>query len=363
MENLKQTPLCNVHKEMGARMVEFGGWLMPVQYTTVIDEHITTRTKAGLFDICHMGEITVKGKDALKFLQSVTTNDLSKIKDGHTQYSCMCYDNGGTVDDLFVYRFNQDHFMIVVNAGNIEKDFRWLNNHKADFDIILEDSSDNTGKIDIQGPLAEQVLQKLTEYDLKGIKRFWFIESMVADIPAIISRTGYTAEDGFEIYYPAENSEKVWKSLLEAGKEEGIKPIGLGARDTLRLEACYSLYGHELTKDISPVEAGIGFVVKEKEEDYVGKNILLDQKKNGTARKNVAIEMVDKSVPRDGYKVVAENKEIGYITSGTFSPTFKNGIALALIEFAKIDRDIYVMIRDKLYKAKIIKKPFYAYNG
>ena len=354
-----------MHEKLGAKMVDFGGWYMPVQYTTVIDEHITTRTKAGLFDICHMGEFIVKGHDSMQFLQKMFTNDISKLYPKKAIYSLMCYENGTIVDDLFVYQLKENEFMVVVNAGKIDEDFNWLKKHSAKFNVEMSNISSKTAKLDLQGPFSEKILKKLTNANLP--KRFHFIETDIIEIKTLISRTGYTAENGFELYFPIEEAEKMWNKLLEAGKDEGLRPIGLGARDTLRIEACYPLYGHELNESITPIEANFGWAVK-LEKDFIGKPILKKQKEQGTDRILVPFEMIDKGIPRANYEVFAnhENTEkIGYVTSGTFSPTFRKPLGMALIKtaFSQIGNTITIRIRDKFYNAVIVKRPFYKYNG
>ena len=361
---LKKTLLVSVHEHLGAKMVDFGGWYMPVQYTSVIDEHTTTRTKAGLFDICHMGEFVVKGPDAIQFLQKLIVGNLSKVMPGKVMYSLMCYENGTVVDDLFIYQLKENEFMIVVNASNIDKDFKWIKGHADKFNVEVKNISEETGKIDLQGPLAKKILGKLT--DVEFPERFHFIESAdVADIKTLISRTGYTGEDGFELYYTAKESEKMWNLLLEAGKDEGLKPIGLGARDTLRIEACYPLYGHEINEEITPIEAGLGWAVKTDKGDFIGKSVLEKQKEGCTDRKLIAFEMTEKGIPREHYKVFINHEKIGFVTSGTFSPTFRKALGMALIkkDFATIENEISIKIRDKFYKAVIVKRPFYQYKG
>ena len=363
--NLKITPLFSEHVKLGAVMVPFGGWNMPVQYTNVIDEHMATRTKVGIFDICHMGEFIVKGKDSLSFLQKLVTNDLSKLELKQACYNCLCYENGTVIDDLFVYKLADDEFFVVVNASTIQKDFDWLMNHKAG-DVEIKNISDEIAKIDVQGPKAKDVMQKLTDFDLSKIKRFRcehvifnnFIE------PIMVSRTGYTGEDGFEIYFNPKHAVQMWNNILDAGKEFGIKPCGLGSRDTLRVEACYSLYGHEINETITPIEAGLNFVVS-LSKDFIGKGVLEKQKKEGTERKLVCFEMIDKSVPRDGYEIIVDNKKIGCVSSGTFSPLFKKGIGMGFIksEFASLGNEIFILIRGKLYKSVIVERPFYKYGG
>ena len=365
MPELKKTPLYNEHLKLGAKIVEFGGWLMPVQYTNVIEEHTATRTKAGLFDICHMGEFRITGRDSIKFLQKVVTNDVSKLEDGKAFYNAMCNEKGGVIDDLFIYRMNEEEFMMVVNASTIEKDFSWLLKHKEFFDDVdMADISDETGKIDIQVPKAEEILQKLTEFDLGSLERFHFVEDKAGNITAIISRTGYTGEDGFELYFPSGNAVELWNKLLEAGKEFGLKPVGLGARDTLRIEACYSLYGHELSEEITPLEAGIGFAVKLDKGDFIGR-MALEKQKNSLKRKIAAFELMDKGIAREHYDVFKDNSKIGFVTSGTFSPTFKKSIGMAMLDAgsAAVGNEIAISIREKLYKAKVVERPFYSYKG
>jgi len=344
--------------------VEFGGWDMPVYYTNVIDEHITTRTKAGLFDISHMGEFFIEGKDSFDFIQKIITNDLNKLIDGKALYSCICLENGGVIDDLFVYRFNQNKFMLVVNAANIDKDFNWLLKNKAQFNITITDKTSDIAKIDIQGPNSEEILQKLTQADLKSLKRFHFIENNVNNIPTIISRTGYTGEDGFELYINAKKAEELWNTLLKIGEPFGLKPIGLGARDTLRIEACYSLYGHELNEEINPIEAGIGFAVKFDKEDFIGKEALIKIKDN-IKRTIISFKMRERGIPRENYDILKDNNKIGNVTSGTLSPTLKKGIGMGFvsIENSETDTEIQIKIREKLYKATIVPKPIYSFKG
>ncbi len=358
-------PLYEEHIKLGAKIIDFNGWLMPVYYSNVIEEHLNVREKAGFFDVSHMGEFIIEGKDAFQLIQHVITNDLNKLEDGKAFYSSMCNENGGVVDDFFVYRFNSDKFMVVVNAVNAEKDFKWFLKHKDFFDdAIVIDRTNEIVKIDLQGPKAEEILQKLTKFDLKNLKRFCFVGDDVNNFSTIISRTGYTAEDGFELYFDSVKAVEICDKLLEVGKEFGLKPIGLGARDTLRIEAGYSLYGHELNEDVNPFEAGTGFTVKFDKGGFIGNEALLRLKDN-LKRKIVAFEMLEKGVPRQNYSVFKNNIEIGYVTSGTMSPTFKKGIGMAMvkIEEAFEENEINIKIREKLYKAKIVKRPMYAFNG
>jgi aminomethyltransferase len=362
MSTLKRTPLFEIYKDYGAKTIDFGGWELPVQFSSIKEEHEAVRTRAGLFDVSHMGEIVVKGKDSLPFLQKMLTNDVSLLHDSGVQYTTMCYEDGGTVDDLLVYRKREDEFLLVVNAANIEKDFLWLKEH-AQGDVTLENISEETALLALQGPLAEQVLQKLTDVDLSTIKFFKFQDHVeIGNARTLVSRTGYTGEDGFEIYCKPEDAVSLWIAILGAGKEEGVLPCGLGARDTLRFEATLPLYGQELSKDITPIEAGIGFAVKtNKKENFIGKDVLKKQKEEGTARKIVGIEMIDKGIPRHGYEVFIGEEKIGEITTGTQSPTLKKNIGLALIksEFAVIGQELDVQIRQKRLKAVVVKTPFY----
>lgn len=362
MSELKRTPLFEIYKEYGGKTIDFGGWELPVQFSSIKEEHEAVRTKAGLFDVSHMGEITVKGKDSILYLQKMMTNDISKVQNGGAQYTAMCYPNGGTVDDLLVYKIADDNYLLVVNAGNIEKDFSWLQEH-VEGDVEVENISASIGQLAIQGPIAEQILQKLTDENLEEIKFFKFDANVnVKGVKAFVSRTGYTGEDGFEIYCKAEDTAYLWRELLAAGKDEGLLPCGLGARDTLRFEATLPLYGQELSADISPLEAGIGFAVKvAKDADFIGKDKLKEQKENGLARKIVGIEMIDRGIPRHGYKIFSGDEEIGFITTGTQSPTLKKNIGLGIVDnkFTDIDQMVDIEIRNKRLKAKVISTPFY----
>lgn len=356
---MKRTPLYNEHIKLGAKIIEFNNWQMPVQYTNIIDEHMTTRNKACIFDTSHMGEFLIEGKDSFKFLQRILAKDINKLENGKCSYTVMCNENSGIIDDLLVYRFNNRRFMLVVNAGTIEKDFRHLISNKENFDVEIKNASNEIAKLDIQGRKAERILQKLTQANLNELKRFGFKEILFNVIKILISRSGYTGEDGFELYFNKEKAVEMWNKILEAGKEHGLKPAGLGARNTLRLESCYSLYSHELNENISPIEAGIPFTVSF-DKEFIGKKAL--EKIKATQKRIIAaFEMLEKGIPRQNYKIVKNNKEIGYVTSGTMSPTLKKGIGLALIEigYSQPETEIDINIRDKLYRAKIVKKPFY----
>ncbi|MGA9227743.1 MAG: glycine cleavage system aminomethyltransferase GcvT, partial [Mesobacillus sp.] len=318
---------------------------------------------AGLFDVSHMGEIEVTGKDSLKYLQKMMTNDVSKLKNGGAQYTAMCYENGGTVDDLLVYKLEEDHYLLVVNASNIEKDFAWLKDH-LDADVEIDNLSEGMAQLALQGPAAENVLQKLAnEHDLSQIGFFKFSEEVdLNGKKALVSRTGYTGEDGFEIYCKAEDVISIWKDILETGKCAGVIPCGLGARDTLRFEANLALYGQELSSEISPLEAGIGFAVKlNKEADFIGKEALKQLKENGLPRKLVGIEMIDRGIPRHGYPVYKGDVQIGEVTTGTQSPTLKKNIGLVLIDAkeTELGNEVEVEIRGKRLKAAVSATPFY----
>ncbi|MHC8516956.1 glycine cleavage system aminomethyltransferase GcvT [Sporosarcina sp. ITBMC105] len=361
-EILKRTALFDTYQQFGGKTIDFGGWELPVQFSSIKAEHEAVRTNAGLFDVSHMGEVFVEGEGALPFLQKLVTNDVSKLKDGQAQYTAMCYPDGGTVDDLLIYKRKENDYLLVVNASNIEKDVAWMNEHVTE-DVTITDRSDEYGLIAIQGPKAQQVLQKLTKEPLEDIKFFRFKENVdVAGHQVLVSRTGYTGEDGFEIYGNHEAIVALWSTILEAGSEEGVVPAGLGARDTLRFEAGLPLYGQELSKDISPLEAGIGFVVKlNKEADFNGKAALAAQKENGVPRKLIGLEMIDKGIPRTGYKVFIGEQEVGEVTTGTQSPTLKKNIGFALLntEHAAEGTEVEVEIRNKRLKAVVISTPFY----
>lgn len=363
MSELKKTPLFEVYKEYGAKTIDFGGWDLPVQFSSIKEEHEAVRTRAGLFDVSHMGEIEVKGTDSLNYLQKMMTNDISKLQTGGAQYTAMCYETGGTVDDLLVYKINDNDFLLVVNASNIDKDYKWLKAHEEG-NVKVENLSANTAQLAIQGPLAEVVLQKLVgDFDLKSIGFFKFQQDLNLNGKlALVSRTGYTGEDGFEIYCDAFDAISLWNDILKAGEENGVLPCGLGCRDTLRFEANLALYGQELSPEISPLEAGIGFAVKlKKEADFIGKDALTRQKENGLARKIVGIEMIDRGIPRHGYPVYKGEEKIGEVTTGTQSPTLKKNIGLALIttEHSELETEVDIEIRGKRLKAIVVATPFY----
>ncbi|MFY3793141.1 glycine cleavage system aminomethyltransferase GcvT [Ureibacillus sp. MALMAid1270] len=360
--NLKRTPLFEEYAKSGGKTIDFGGWELPVQFSSIKEEHDAVRNRAGLFDVSHMGEIFVEGNDALNYLQKLLSNDISKIQIGGAQYNAMCYENGGVVDDLIVYFLEENRYLLCVNAANIEKDYDWMISN-AEGDVTITNKSSEYAQIALQGPLSEEVLQTLTETDLSEIKSFKFKDNVdVAGNNVLVSRSGYTGEDGFELYGIPEAIVDLWSKILEAGKDKGVIPAGLGARDTLRFEAGLPLYGQELSKDISPLEAGIGFAVKlQKESDFIGKKALIAQKEAGLPRKLVGVEMIDKGIPRHGYKVFKDGVEIGEITTGTQLPSTKRNVGLALIDskFTELGLEVEIEIRNKRVLAKTVATPFY----
>ncbi|HLJ80416.1 MAG TPA: glycine cleavage system aminomethyltransferase GcvT [Ktedonobacterales bacterium] len=360
---LKRTPLYETHKALGARLVEFGGWEMPVQYSGILEEHRAVRERAGLFDVSHMGEFRVEGAGALAFLQSLIPNDVSRLADNQALYSQICRPDGGTLDDLLIYRRGEGRYMVVVNAGTTPKDWGWLSQHAAGRDdLTLTNISDETALLALQGPLAPQILQPLTDMPLSEIVYYHFRPGTVAGSDCLISRTGYTGEDGFELYCAPASAVALWNTLLEAGKPAGLLPAGLGARDTLRLEAGYCLYDHELTEDITPLEAGLGWSIKlNKAADFIGKQALVEEKANGLRRKLVGIELRARGVPRAGYDILKNGERIGAVTSGTMAPTLGRAAAMGYVPpaDAQMGAEIGVDIRGKLTPAVIVPLPFY----
>ncbi len=363
---LKKTPLNEVHRALGGRMVDFGGWDMPVQYPAgVIEEHMRCRTRAGLFDVSHMGEIWVEGPDAIAFVNRITTNDVTKLVDGQAHYSTLTRETGGVVDDLLVYRFGDEKLLLVVNAGTTEKDWEWITALKKDDENVdLVNASADFCQIAIQGPNACRILQELTDSDLSAIKYYHFENGKVDGVDAIISRTGYTGEDGFEVYARPEFAVQLWNKLLETGNygdSEGILPCGLAARNTLRLEAGMSLYGHELDDDITPYEAGLGWITKPAKGDFVGAAALAAQKADGVKRKIVGFEMVEPGIARDGYDVYVDGTKRGVVTSGSPAPYLKKNIGLAFLppDFANVGQEIKIDIRGKHLGAVVVPTPFY----
>ncbi|MCH8285017.1 glycine cleavage system aminomethyltransferase GcvT [candidate division KSB1 bacterium] len=369
---LKKTALYDTHVKMGGKMVAFAGFSMPLVYSSIMDEHRCVRSKAGMFDVSHMGEFLISGSGALDLIQKVTINDAAKLTIGQAQYSAMCYPDGGIVDDLLVYRF-QDHYMLVVNSSNIEKDFSWIKSH-SNGNVEIEDVSGKTSLIAVQGPNSRDLLQTLTEEDLSPIKFYRTVNAKLADKPMIISRTGYTGELGFELYMDESFSEQVWNAIIDKGQAFGIQPVGLGARDTLRLEKKMCLYGNDITKDTNPLEAGLGWITKLDKGDFIGCGAIAEIKARGPERKFVGFELKEKGIPRQGYDICmpapsivgtapgnAGNSDIiGVVTSGGFSPILSKGIGIGYVksEYANIGNEISISIRGKNNAAEIIKPPF-----
>ncbi len=341
-------------------MIPFGGWEMPVEYSGIAKEHEAVRTAAGLFDVSHMGEFEIRGPEAHDLIQHLTTNDVAKLKDGQAQYSALAYPHGGVVDDILVYRHNAEEFMMVVNAANIAKDFDWINSHNR-LDASVENISDEIALLALQGPKAATILQPLTGVRLDTIPHYHFTRGKVLNVDAIVSRTGYTGEDGFELYLSAENSEPVWKGIVEAGTPQGLLPAGLGARNTLRLEARMLLYGNDIDGTTSLLEAGLGWIVKFDKGEFIGHEALLKQKKEGIKRRLVGFEMLGRDIARDHYPIFIHNKEVGHVTSGSPSITLKKNIGLAYLpaEHASIGMTFHVSVRNKLSEARIVRTPFY----
>lgn len=341
-------------------MVEFAGWEMPVQYCGVIEEHRAVRRKAGLFDVSHMGEIEIRGSGAEEFCQRLTANDVSRIKVSQAQYNLLLNDNGGVVDDVIVYRLEPSHFLICVNAANSAKDFRWIQEHSTG-QVEIENASSRYAQLALQGPLAEKILQPLTSLKLDKIKSFCCDRGEVSSIHCLVARTGYTGEDGFELYCIPDEAEPLWNALLEGGTSEGLVPVGLGARDTLRLEKGYPLYGHELDDTTTPLEAGLEWVTKLSKGPFIGREVLLRQKQEGVKRKLVGLELLEPGIARSEYSLSKDGKTIGRVTSGTKSPTLGRSIAMAYIsvEEAQEGNTIDVEIRGRKIRSKIVPLPFY----
>ena len=360
---MKKTAFNHLHRQMGARMLEFAGFEMPIEYSGITDEHLAVRNSVGVFDVSHMGEIWVKGPGALDFLQYITTNDVSRLIPGKSQYTCFPNGKGGIVDDLIIYYFEPEKYMLVVNATNMEKDFDWVKQHQKP-GTRIENASDRISQLAVQGPHAEKVIQKVTPVDLSGIASFCFVTGTVAGTgEVIISRTGYTGSEGFELYFSNEHAEKIWKALFDAGREFEIKPVGLAARDTLRLEAGLCLYGNDIDDTTSPIEAGLGWIIKFVEnKDFIDREFLLNQKQQGVSRKLIGFEMIDRGIPRQHYEIVNQAGErIGEVTSGTMSPLSKTGIGMGYVQtaYSTAGQEIFITIRNKSLKARVVKLPFY----
>jgi aminomethyltransferase len=357
---LKATALNAVHRAAGARMVDFGGWDMPVQYSGILDEHHAVRRAAGLFDVSHMGEIEIRGPEAARLADFVTTNAVAALQPGQAHYSALLYEHGGFVDDILVHKISDQHYFLCVNASNQEKDFEHIRAANR-FDAEVEFTSDHYAQLAIQGPRALETLQKLTAADLSAIRYYWFTDGAVSGAAARMARTGYTGEDGFEIYIDPAEAPRIWHEILEAGRQYGIRPCGLGARNTLRLEAKMALYGHEIHASISPWEAGLAWMVKLDKGDFVGRAALVRQKEQGVRRKLIGFEMQGRAVARDGYEVLADGQPAGWVTSGSPSPTLNRNIGLCYLpaERAQVGRTIQVLVRNQPADAVTVATPFY----
>ncbi|WP_340018246.1 glycine cleavage system aminomethyltransferase GcvT [Paenibacillus sp. FSL H3-0457] len=362
MSDLLRTPLFPLYQQYeGVRCIDFGGWELPVQFSGIQKEHEAVRERAGLFDVSHMGEFTVQGEQAEAFLQQMMTNDVTTLVPGQAQYTLMCYPDGGVVDDLLVYKLEDQHYMLVVNASNIDKDWAWLQEHLIP-GVSMTNDSEQTALLALQGPLAVDIIGKVTDTDVSSIEPFRFVQDAeVCGVKLLLSRTGYTGEDGFELYVPADQAAVVWNGLMQAGEGHGLVPTGLGARDTLRFEAKLPLYGQELSATISPLEAGVGMFVKLNAGPFIGHEALLQQKTDGPARKLVGIEVLERGIPRPHYPIYAEGVQIGEVTTGTQSPTLKRNLGLALIDskYAALGTPLEIEIRGKKLKAEVVKTPFH----
>ena len=362
---LKRTALNRVHKAAGAKMVEFGGWEMPVEYSGIIEEHVAVRTRAGLFDVSHMGEIEVRGPQALALLRFVTSNDPARLQVSQAQYSALMHPRGSAVDDCVVHRLAEDHFFICVNAANTDKDFEWMVQHNS-FDAKVHNVSSAYSQLALQGPRAAAILAKATNADLGKIRYYWFRRATCCGVEGLLARTGYTGEDGFEFYFPPAESELVWNALLAAGKAEGLVPAGLGARNTLRLEAAYPLYGHELDEETTLLEARLGWICKFDKGDFIGRDALVNQQQRGARKQLVGFEMTDRAIARDGYPVWAEGQAVGRVTSGSYAPFLKKNIGLAYVSSAHArptSREIHVEVRGRKAPAQLVPLPFYKRPG
>ena len=357
----KNTPLFDRHIELGGNMVSFGGYLLPTHYSGINLEHLGVRSKAGLFDVSHMGEFIISGSDAESFLQKVTVNDVTSLSVGQAQYSAMCYANGGIIDDILIYK-KKNEFMLVVNAANNEKDLDWLKSH-AKGDIRIENMSDDIGLVAIQGPRSRNILQTLTDSNLTNIQFYHFVEGRLNGKKAIISRTGYTGELGFEIYANSDDIGEIWDAIMKAGQDKGLEPAGLGCRDTLRMEMKLALYGNDIDDTTNPIEAGLGWITRLGKTDFMGKKALLEAKANVT-RRLVCLEMTERAIPRQGYTILMNDQSVGIITSGTMSPSLETGIGIGYVNrpFDKSGTELLVDIRGRMKSAVVVKPPFYK-NG
>jgi aminomethyltransferase len=363
LATLNKTPLHARHRALGARMVEFGGWDMPVEYSGIVDEHMAVRTRAGLFDVSHMGEIEIAGADALKAVQHITSNDASRLAVNQIQYSALTTPQGTFVDDVLTYKMGDEHFLLVVNASNIVKDFHWITEHVRALpgDAVAVNTSSRYALLALQGPAARETLQTLTGVDLSAIKYYWFATGEVAGVRATISRTGYTGEDGFEVFVPPAAAERVWDAILQAGKDAGVVPAGLGARDTLRLEASMRLYGNDMDETTTVVEADLGWIVGWKKDAFLGSDVLKRQKAEGPAKKLVGFEMLERAIGRHGYDVYVDGEKAGVVTSGTQTPYLKKAIGMAYLPAGRTEpgTEFEIEIRGRRARAAVVPMPFY----
>jgi len=356
---MKKTPFNQIHKDIGAKMTDFGGWEMPVEYTGIIEEHKAVRNQCGLFDVSHMGEILVSGENAAKSLQKIITNDLQKLEPGKIIYTPICKPDGGIIDDLLVYCLKKDQYLLIVNAANIEKDFEWLKDHLLE-KTEAENLSDKYAMLALQGPESKKILTQLTDIDLNSLDYYRFREAKVAGVKMIISRTGYTGELGYELYFEPEAAEKIWDELMKAGSDFGLKACGLGARDTLRLEKLFALYGNDIDEDTNPYEANLSWTVALNKGDFIGREKLVEIEKNCCQRKLTPFKIIDRGMARHGYEIYAEGEKIGEVTSGSYSPTLEQSIGLAYLKnnYAEPGKEIEIKVRKRNIKAEVVKGPF-----
>lgn len=361
MTEIKRTPLNEAHRALGAKMVEFAGWDMPVQYSGTLPEHLNVRNMAGIFDVSHMGEIEVRGVDALKLVQLVTCNDASKLADNQIHYSGLMTPQGTFVDDLLVHRFHSEYFFLCVNASNIEKDFDWISSYAKGLDVEVRNTSDKYFQIALQGPRSVEILQPLVDIDLSTIKYYWFREGKLNGVPVLVTRTGYTGEDGFEVYGIPDEAVAIWNKLVEVGKPLGLLPTGLAARNTLRLEAKMMLYGHDIDDTTSVLEADLGWILKLAKGDFLGRDVLVNQKQTGLSRKIVGFEVLDRTPVRDGYPVIIDGQKVSQVTSGSPAPFLKKNIGLAYlpIDKAHIGFEFAIEVRGREIAARVVETPFY----
>lgn len=360
MSDLKRTPLYKEHLRLNGKIVDFAGWEMPLQFDSIIEEHNLVRTKAGLFDVSHMGEIEIVGSEAISYSDYLVSNSVDTMKNGEIVYSPMCNEKGGVVDDVLVYRISNNKTLFVVNASNKDKDYDWIHKNSTGFDVQVKDVSDNYAQIAFQGPLAEEILSEISQVRLDQIPFYHFAEGRVNGIKALVSRTGYTGEDGFELYTEPDAAIPLWRKLLEIGGPKGVKPIGLAARDTLRFEACYMLYGNELNDHNTPLEAGLKWTVK-LDKNFIGRDVLARQSEEGTEYRLKGIEIAGKAIARHGYEIVDGDNVIGWVSSGLFSPTLGKSLAMAYLkkDYWKLGTQVGVSVRGKVVPATVVKTPFY----